>query len=84
VSLIVHLKTQRNQPYGSERRCCEECGTMIWGAATALCAEGLFVLAGRCSRTYWTDDPGIFRQLSSGLRRCSEVAGVNGGVQDGD
>ncbi len=27
----VHLKTQDNQPYGSERRCCEECGVMLWG-----------------------------------------------------
>lgn len=27
---ILHLKTQRGQPYGSERRCCERCGQMIW------------------------------------------------------
>ena len=26
----LHLMTQRNQPYGSERRCCERCGVMIW------------------------------------------------------
>ena len=29
--IVVHLKTQRNQPYGSVRRCCERCGIMIWG-----------------------------------------------------
>jgi hypothetical protein len=28
--VVVHLKTQRGQPYGSERRCCERCGIMIW------------------------------------------------------
>lgn len=28
--VVVHLKTDRNQPYGSERRCCERCGIMIW------------------------------------------------------
>jgi hypothetical protein len=28
---IAHLMTQRNQPYGSERRCCEVCGRMIIG-----------------------------------------------------
>jgi hypothetical protein len=27
----LHLKTQRNQPFGSERRCCERCGIMLWG-----------------------------------------------------
>lgn len=26
----LHLRTQRDQPYGSERRCCEVCGTMVW------------------------------------------------------
>ena len=26
---VLHLMTQRNQPYGSERRCCEVCGRMI-------------------------------------------------------
>ncbi len=28
--IVLHLKTQRGQPYGSERRCCEHCGVMIW------------------------------------------------------
>jgi hypothetical protein len=27
---VLHLKTQNGQPYGSERRCCEICGVMIW------------------------------------------------------
>lgn len=27
---IVHLVTQRDQPYGSVRRCCEECGRVPW------------------------------------------------------
>ena len=26
----VHLVTQRGQPYGSVRRCCEICGIMVW------------------------------------------------------
>lgn len=30
---FLHYMTQRNQPYGSERRCCEQCGVMIWGAS---------------------------------------------------
>ena len=25
-SRVLHLITQRNQPYGSTRHCCEECG----------------------------------------------------------
>lgn len=27
----LHLVTQRNQPYGSVRRCCENCGAMVDG-----------------------------------------------------
>ena len=26
---ILHLVTQRNQPYGSRRKCCERCGRAI-------------------------------------------------------
>ena len=29
---IVHVLSQEGQPYGSERRCCNYCGVMIWGA----------------------------------------------------
>lgn len=54
---VLHLKTQRGQPYGSERRCCEECGVMIWGAKTP----------------EWTADPGIFREPPPGYRRCTDT-----------
>lgn len=27
----LHLKTQRDQPYGSERKCCEVCGVALVG-----------------------------------------------------
>jgi hypothetical protein len=43
----LHLKTQRNQPYGSERRCCEECGVMLWGQK---------------DEPEWTDNPEIWQQ----------------------
>ncbi len=33
---IVHILSQENQPYGSERRCCNHCGVMIWGASAPL------------------------------------------------
>lgn len=26
----LHIVTQNNQPYGSQRRCCEYCGRMCW------------------------------------------------------
>jgi len=26
----IHLVTQRNQPYGSRRKCCEQCGLAIF------------------------------------------------------
>jgi hypothetical protein len=37
---VLHIMTQKNQPYGSQRRCCERCGEMIWG----------------CNRPNYTDD----------------------------
>lgn len=31
----LHLMTQQDQPYGSERRCCEQCGLMlVWRPAS--------------------------------------------------
>jgi hypothetical protein len=29
--MIVHLMTQRDQPYGSARKCCERCGVLVAG-----------------------------------------------------
>jgi hypothetical protein len=31
MTTTLHLMTQRDQPYGSERRCCEICGLMMVG-----------------------------------------------------
>jgi hypothetical protein len=31
---IVHIRSQEGQPYGSERRCCNHCGVMLWGASS--------------------------------------------------
>lgn len=33
---VVHVLSQEGQPYGSERRCCNYCGVMIWGASAPL------------------------------------------------
>ncbi len=30
---FVHILSQEDQPYGSERRCCNYCGIMLWGSA---------------------------------------------------
>lgn len=30
--VIVHLRSQAGQPYGSERKCCNRCGTALLGA----------------------------------------------------
>ena len=29
MSITLHLMTQRDQPYGSQRKCCEMCGLMM-------------------------------------------------------
>lgn len=52
--IVLHLKTQRNQPYGSERRCCEECGVMIWIPPVPT----------------WTSDPEIYAQPPEGYVNC--------------
>lgn len=28
---VMHVRSQEGQPYGSERRCCNHCGIMLWG-----------------------------------------------------
>lgn len=38
---VVHLVTQRNQPYGSCRQCCEICGTMTIGRNAPLWTDDL-------------------------------------------
>jgi len=45
----LHLMTQRNQPYGSVRRCCENCGLMMvrrdaafWKLHTWVAKEALY------------------------------------------
>ena len=73
MSLILHLKTQRDQPYGSERRCCEQCGVMIWGNPDVLCVKRVFLLVNKWGRTYWTDDPALYGKSFAGLIRCSEA-----------
>ena len=52
----LHLRTQRDQPYGSERRCCEVCGTMVWPAVQG------------ANTPLWTDDPVAYE---SSPNRCS-------------
>ena len=54
---VLHLKTQRGQPYGSERRCCEECGIMIGGLE---------------SNVKWTADPENYAKPPAGFIRCAD------------
>jgi hypothetical protein len=52
----LHLRTQHNQPYGSERRCCEYCGAMVWGAMQG------------ADTPRWTDDPAAWEGAAD---KCS-------------
>jgi hypothetical protein len=56
---VLHLKTQRNQPYGSERRCCERCGTMCWGASSPTL----------------TDEQDVWNNPPEGYVKCSVRSG---------
>jgi len=61
--IIAHLKTQNGQGYGSERRCCEICGKMLWPEVSPI-PEG----------HDWTDDPEVYRALPEGYQACSKVS----------
>jgi hypothetical protein len=53
--MILHLMTQREQSYGSERRCCEECGL-------TMCPPP----AGH----KWTDRPDVYQAPPEGFEKC--------------
>ncbi|CAB4131543.1 hypothetical protein UFOVP276_8 [uncultured Caudovirales phage] len=54
---VMHLMTQRNQPYGSTRRCCEMCGVMIWPHPQPL----------------FTTDPEEYENPPQGFIRCIDL-----------
>ena len=57
----MHLITQRGQPYGSVRRCCERCG-----AATRRWALG----DRENGSEQWTDDVEAYGNLPVGYVQC--------------
>lgn len=46
MAVTLHLMTQRGQPYGSVRRCCERCGLMMVARPAEFWRENV-----------WVDDP---------------------------
>jgi hypothetical protein len=56
---VLHLKTQQGQPFGSERRCCERCGVMIWSQVE--------------SPPRWTADEGEYLSPPEGFIRCTDT-----------
>ena len=73
--LILHLMTQRDQPYGSVRRCCEECGLMMVARPAEFWKQHT-----------WTDEPKHFESQTgpdgTELVTCTSQAakqGVNHG-----
>ena len=65
--IVLHLKTQNGQPYGSTRKCCEECGTMIVG--DSLPAGHAWV----DTRGDYTDLVALERSTGTKYIRCNEV-----------
>lgn len=55
----LHLMTQRGQPYGSVRRCCEHCGLMMVGRADSFWQEHA-----------WVDDPQEYHDNHAGHTTC--------------
>lgn len=60
--VIVHLVTQRGQPYGSRRLSCERCG------------EYGRIAAGSGDNGHdWTDDEAVYRNLPDGFVNCQQA-----------
>jgi hypothetical protein len=55
ITTTLHLMTQRDQPYGSERRCCERCGLMMVSRPDSFWAAHT-----------WTDKPDHYRAWPAG------------------
>jgi hypothetical protein len=51
----LHLMTQRDQPYGSVRKCCERCGLMMVARPDSFWRQHA-----------WTDVPGDYRHWPAG------------------
>lgn len=51
----LHLMTQRNQPYGSVRKCCEHCGVMLVARPDSF-----------WRRNAWVDNPDDWRFWPAG------------------
>jgi hypothetical protein len=56
----LHLMTQRGQPYGSQRRCCEECGLMMVGRDQSFWQDHA-----------WTDEPAAYHDNHEGHTTCN-------------
>jgi hypothetical protein len=61
--VTLHLMTQRDQPYGSERRCCELCGLMLVGRPDSF-----------WQRHTWTDEPSHYRPWAKGTANVPDDA----------
>lgn len=55
----LHLMTQRGQPYGSTRRCCEQCGIMLVARPDSFWQSH-----------QWTDEPVEFDNPPQGYKKC--------------
>lgn len=70
MSKTLHLMTQRDQPYGSERRCCERCGLMmVWRP-----------------RSFWdahayVDDEQLYHERHEGFATCATQATAQKGAE---
>lgn len=58
----LHLMTQRNQPFGSERRCCERCGLMMVARPACFWLEHAH-----------TDDEQLYHDNHAGHTTCATV-----------
>lgn len=54
MSKTLHLMTQRGQPYGSTRKCCEVCGLMLVARDKSF-----------WDKHAWTDDEGEYEPIHS-------------------
>lgn len=59
---ILHLMTQDDQPYGSQRKCCERCGLMMVARQDSFWKDHA-----------WTDDKSEYAAENGGYIRCGDA-----------
>jgi hypothetical protein len=70
---IVHIRSLDDQPYGSERRCCNDCGVMLWGPSSEAYVESWAEWRSRPDRCCLSESERIAALAKAALEKASST-----------